>query len=117
MIHHSPPRASTKRNHCPVCNQPYTDTDMVECTQCYKWIHYVCANVDDDVINDPTWICSECDVEDQKRTAEKVLNEIKQAQEATQEATQGATALVQKANSVSSKSSVCLLYTSDAADE
>ncbi|XP_055903410.1 uncharacterized protein LOC129939426 [Eupeodes corollae] len=45
---------------CPLCNQIYTDNDMVECTKCRKWIHYVCANVGDEVANDKDWKCSIC---------------------------------------------------------
>jgi len=61
-MHKTPPPAFAlgKRNCCPICVKPYREVEMVECTQCRKWIHYECAKVDDSVMEDQFWKCSIC---------------------------------------------------------
>lgn len=53
----------TKCDRCPVCNEPYREDRMVECTRCKKWCCYECVNVSDDVITNDSWICPSCEAE------------------------------------------------------
>ncbi|EJW02404.1 hypothetical protein EDEG_03173 [Edhazardia aedis USNM 41457] len=44
---------------CPICMKKYTDDDMIECEQCYRWIHYKCDNIKTSNIPQNYW-CKSC---------------------------------------------------------
>lgn len=57
-----PPQATIigRRNKCPICDGPYEDSNMVECSVCTKWIHFVCAEEGEIVANVENWKCANC---------------------------------------------------------
>ena len=44
---------------CATCDRPDSVEDMVACDTCSSWFHFTCANVNEDVSNQP-WKCMSC---------------------------------------------------------
>ncbi|XP_074029085.1 uncharacterized protein [Leptinotarsa decemlineata] len=62
----------TKRGHCLICNRPYRNERMVECTNCMKWFCYECVKVKEAVSLDQHWRCPLCGNTDSKAVKNKM---------------------------------------------
>jgi hypothetical protein len=51
--------ASNQPEVCQVCEQEYTEDEMVRCDDCLQWTHFECAGVDD-TIAEKNWSCTSC---------------------------------------------------------
>lgn len=67
---------SANRDKCPVCNKPYREENMVECTQCGKWCCYECVNFSEDIVNNDSWKCPKCDKKTIATETNKFSNNI-----------------------------------------
>ena len=47
------------KSKCSACNEPYEESNMVQCDVCKKWLHYRCVGVDDSIYALP-WKCVLC---------------------------------------------------------
>lgn len=50
-------------SHCQICGDEFQDGEeeaCVGCDECWRWVHYYCAGLDDTPDEDTPWLCSTC---------------------------------------------------------
>lgn len=56
-------RSDVSRNdeyNCNACSEPDSSGDMVQCDECDCWLHFTCANVNGNNVDEEPFICANC---------------------------------------------------------